>query len=297
MTASHAGEYLALRLLQAALGLLPLRTVRGVARGLGWFLFSVARFRRDIVLSNIRNAFPDSTPDFHHRVARESYGSVAVTLFEFILFPRMTSDDIGALVRISNPDLLSEALAEGSGVLLLTAHYGSWELFGQAAGLAAGSDGCLLMKVQSNRLVSDEVDRWRMRFGLRTTSASGGVRDVLRTLAGGGWVVIAADQAAPRESLVVTFFGREVPTYQGPASFALQTGAAILLGAARRLPDDTYEITFERLRYDDLSTPAGETMRRLTERHVRATEQLIMRDPGQWMWMHRRWKHVSAPER
>lgn len=149
------------------------------------------------------------------------------------------------------------------------------------------------MKVQSNPLIANEVDRCRTVYGLRTSASTVGIRDVLRTLTSGGWVVIAADQAAPKESISVPFFGREVPTYQGPASFALQTGAAILLGVARREPGGHYNVTLQRVVHDDLPGGKPESVRELTERHVRATEEIILEDPSQWMWMHRRWKHAG----
>jgi len=288
----HLVEFLLLKLLQAALWMLPWSAVRSLGRWAGRVLFSRLGFRRNVTVENIAAAFPECSHAQHIVIAADSFESVGVTLMEFLLFPRLRPEDLRSLVHITNPEVLRAAISKQNGVILLTAHYGSWELFGQAAGLEARSDGRLLMKVQSNTYVASEVDRWRTRFGLLTTPSTLAVRDVLGTLQQGGWVVIAADQSAPKESVPVRFFGREVPTFQGPAAFALKTGATILLGVARRTPADTYEITFEKIPGDDLHGATQENIRLLTERHVRRTEELIRREPGQWMWMHKRWKHV-----
>ena len=289
----HRLEYLLISLLLAFLSVLPADAIRRIARVVGFTLFRVIRYRQAVAMNNIRRAFPELTAAEHARIASESYQSVAITLFEFVLFGRYDERQVRGLCRITNPSLLEQTLAEGRGAILLTAHYGSWEVFAQAAGLAAGREGRLLMKVQSNGHMARKVDRWRTRFGLQTLSSSSGLRDVVKTLRNGGWVVIAADQAAPKESVPVRFFGRPVPTYQGPASFALQTGAAILLGVAHRLENGSYDLTFHRITHEDLDPSDDASVRILTERHVQATEQIIRADPGQWMWMHKRWKHVD----
>jgi KDO2-lipid IV(A) lauroyltransferase len=287
-------QYLAVRLLQGILSHLPLPAVRSFARATGRF-FAWTGYRRDVVRENIGKAFPELSEDSRRKMSLQSYESIAVTLFEFMLFPSMSPDDLHERVNIVNPEVMQNEIRKGKGLLFLTAHHGSWELFAQAAGVAASTDGRLLMKVQSNAYIAAEVNRWRTHFGLKTTPTSTGVREIVSILQKGGWVVIAADQSASKESIPVPFFGRLVPTFQGPAALALKTGASIVLGVAERAKDDTYRVEFERIPHEDLDRDTGDAIRKLTERHVRATERHIRRAPGQWMWMHRRWKHADAP--
>jgi KDO2-lipid IV(A) lauroyltransferase len=256
-------------------------------------VFTVVRFRRVITLKNIAAAFPGESASVHLSMARSSFESVAVTLCEFMLFPTFDEQTMRRLVRVENEGLLRDEYARGKGVILLTAHYGSWECFAQAAGMVLGGHGRLLAKTQSNPLVHHAVDAWRKRFGFRTTASNLGVREVLAVLREGGWVVIAADQSAPRESPRIPFFGRPIPTYQGPAVVSLKTGAPLLLGLARRLEDDSYVIEFEKVPSDGLRADDENDVRELTRRHVAATERRIRMDPTQWMWMHRRWKHAG----
>ncbi len=281
---------------QGLLAVMPLSLVRSVARATGRFVFHVIRYRRQVTLGNLAHAFPDISGKDRMAIARKSYESVAVTLFEFLLLPSMSLKSLREMVSIRNPELFENAQKKGRGLILLTAHFGSWELFAQASGLAAGGEGVIMIRIQANPFAAQEIQRCRTALGLRTISAAAGVREVLRTLSGGGWVVIAADQAAPKESVPVEFFGRPVPTYQGPAAFALQTGAEILLGSALRDDAGSYSVTFRRIGHDDLSIDDPLSVQLLTERQTRATEEMIRQDPAQWMWMHRRWKHVEPTE-
>jgi KDO2-lipid IV(A) lauroyltransferase len=118
------------------------------------------------------------------------------------------------------------------------------------------------------------------------------VREVIRTLHQGGIVVLVADQTAPKESVSVEFFGRQVPTFEGPAVFSLKTGAPIVLGCAVRQEDGNYTMHLVHVRSDDLVGSSEDHVRELTQRQVRFTEDVIRQHPGQWMWMHKRWKHV-----
>jgi KDO2-lipid IV(A) lauroyltransferase len=118
------------------------------------------------------------------------------------------------------------------------------------------------------------------------------IREILRALQNGYVVGMASDQAAAKESVAVNFFGREVPTFQGPAMFALRTHAPMMMGLAVRQMDGTYQLRFHRVPSDDLDGVTDANIKELTRRHVELTEKLIREHPEQWMWMHKRWKHV-----
>ena len=119
------------------------------------------------------------------------------------------------------------------------------------------------------------------------------VREILRTLKEGGIVALAADQSAPKESVMVNFFGRNVPTFQGPAIFSLKTGAPIILGCTVRQENGNYTMHLAHVPSDDLNGVSDENVLELTRRQVQMTEAIIRQKPEQWMWMHKRWKHVQ----
>lgn len=289
----HGLEFMVFLGLQGILLTLPLRIVQRLGACVGAFVGEVLRYRRQVALDNLRHAFPSFSVEEIRRCAKNSYASVGTTLFEFAWFPRLTEQRFRDLVTIAGEEALRYAHREGRGVVVVTAHFGSWEILGQVSRFVLELPGSLLVRDLTNPFVNRRVDAMRRRYGNSTVPSTLAIRELLHTLHAGGWVLMAADQSAPRESIMVPFFGRQVSTFQGPATLALRTGAQMVLGLARRESDGRYSVRFERIPSDDLGTMSPHSVRELTERHVRMTELFIREAPEQWMWMHRRWKHLD----
>ncbi|MEK6650734.1 MAG: lysophospholipid acyltransferase family protein [Bacteroidota bacterium] len=289
----HGLDYMVFLGLQGLLLALPLRIVQRLGAWVGVFVGEVLRYRRHITLDNLGHAFPALSDQQIRRYAKSSYASVGTTLFEFAWFPRLTERRFRDLVTTTGEEALRTAFRAGKGVVVVTAHFGSWEILGQVSRFVLELPGALLVRGLTNPFVNRRVDAMRRRYGNSTVPSTLAIRELLRTLTSGGWVLMAADQSAPREGIMVPFFGREVSTFQGPATLALRTGAQMVLGLARRGSDGRYVIRFERIPSTDLGTMTPQSVRELTERHVRMTELLIREAPEQWMWMHRRWKHLD----
>jgi KDO2-lipid IV(A) lauroyltransferase len=72
----------------------------------------------------------------------------------------------------------------------------------------------------------------------------------------------------------------------------LKTGAPIVLGCAVRQENGNYKMHLEHVPSDDLVGFSDKNVLELTRRQVHMTEEIIRQYPEQWMWMHKRWKHV-----
>jgi KDO2-lipid IV(A) lauroyltransferase len=227
------------------------------------------------------------------QIALRSFQNISATFIELLWLQNLTKEGIKQRVCIDNYDLLERLREKKKGIVFLTAHFGSWELAIQAISVYTDVTVCTIAKSQSNALVDRLINRWRELFGLKIVSMEASVREILRTLQRGGIVALAADQTAPKESVSVEFFGRQVPTFQGPSVFCLKTGAPIVLGCAVRQENGNYKMRLVHVPSDDLVGFSDENVLELTQRQVRMTEEIIRQYPEQWMWMHKRWKHVS----
>ncbi len=296
MKIRHFFEYLLFQLLGTLVRLLPLNMVQRFGAKAGEFLYSVAGFRKSVTLENLQRAFPEKSREELNQIARASFRSIGTALFEFLWFPHFTPDRLGEIARIEKPELLRDALARGKGMIILAAHFGNWELLAGSLYAELQSPLHIIVKPQSNVLVDKQINRWRTQLGNKVVPMGIAVREILRALQNGGIVGIAADQSAPKESIAVEFFGAKVPTYEGPAVFSLKTGAPIMIGFSIRQPDGTYRATFEEVPMRDLTAYNQESIVELTKRHVAITEKYIRQYPGQWMWMHKRWKHVPLKD-
>jgi Kdo2-lipid IVA lauroyltransferase/acyltransferase len=292
-TAEHILEYILFKLVGALIRLLPLRFVHKTGFVLARLVYPILKSRRNVALENLRYAFPDLKESERARIAFQSFQSVSATFLELLWYPNFTKAGIKQRVHIENLELLNQLRSEQKGIIILTAHFGSWELATQAISVYTNAVVCTVAKPQSNVLVDRIITIWRELFGLKIVPMGISVREILRTLQQGGIVALAADQSAPKESVAVEFFGRKVPTFQGPAIFSLKTGAPIILGCTVRQQDGNYTMHLVHVPSKDLDGASDENIYELTRRQVRMTEAIIRQTPEQWMWMHKRWKHVS----
>jgi KDO2-lipid IV(A) lauroyltransferase len=193
-------------------------------------------------------------------------------------------------------DELEGALAEGNGCILVTGHYGNWEI--AAATVASrGVPIAAIVRRQGNRLVDERLDQLRRRLGVETIYQGEAPSRVPRVLRGNGVVGIVGDQDARRAGIFVPFFGRPASTHRGPALFALRLGAPVFACVARRLPEAgvRYEVAGERVpvpRTGDLEAD----VRALTALLAARLEAQVRRAPEQYFWFHRRWKTQPRAE-
>jgi KDO2-lipid IV(A) lauroyltransferase len=194
-------------------------------------------------------------------------------------------------------EILEEAVAEGQGVVLVTGHFGNWEIGG--ASLAAwGIPMDVIARRQRNSLFDNDINRARERLRMRVMERGEAKRKVLRSLREGRVVAFVGDQNARRGGIFVEFLGRPASTARGAAFFALRTGCplvAAFIHRKRGLPQ-RYLLNIRRLP----THPSGDMeadVRRLTQAHTELLEEQVRENPEQYFWQHRRWKTRPPHER
>jgi len=291
--AAHRMEYALARSVEKAVSTLPENAADAFGRRLGRSVFRLG-IRRDIVESNLRIAFPDKDPEWRERVARGAYEHLGR---EAVAMLRLSKLDASAVIERTTTvgwEEMDAARSLGRGVLLVSGHYGNWEI--AAATVAArGTPIAAIVRRQGNRLVDARLHQLRKDLGVETIYQGQAPTKVPRILRANGVVGIVGDQNARRSGIFVPFFGRPASTHRGPALFALRLGAPVLTCTARRLPMPGvhYEVTGERVevaRTGDLEADIWN----LTADIARRLEAQIRREPEQYFWFHNRWK--SRPD-
>lgn len=288
----HKLEFGAFKFLQWLLLLLPWGYVRRAGSALGFVSYYLMRKRRMITLDNLRNAFPERSEDELRTIAKGSFRSYGIALFEFFWFPNITHDLLDRVLQKKHLHVLKEYAESGKGVVLLTGHFGNWELLALGAAHLVQVSVAVIVQAQSNEYFDKEINKNRTMFGNRVVPMGISVREIIRTLHEGGVVAMATDQSGPREGVFVDFFGRSVATHQGPAVFGLKCKAPLLFCFSMRRPDGTYDVEFEEIPMSDLNAYNEANVLELTRRHTAVLESYIRKYPDQWLWIHRRWKHT-----
>jgi KDO2-lipid IV(A) lauroyltransferase len=273
---------------------MPLAGAQSFGRFLGSLGYLLSRRRRLIALENLRHAFPEKTEREIKSIARKAFESYTISISEFLWFPKLTPSRLRKLVRVSNIDLVGEVYSRKKGIIFMTGHFGNWELAALSTAHFSGYPLTIIVKGQRNPYVDRVINQLRCLWGNSVVPMEFSVREVLRKLALGQAVAMVADQSAQKEALRVPFFGRAAAAHEGPAVFSLRTGAPLLVMFLTRQADGGYEGTFEEVISDDLRSYSEENVAELTRRHTALLEKCVRKYPEQWLWMHRRWKHVEA---
>lgn len=285
-------EYGLTRILEGGVSLLPDRAALAVGAAIGDLVRFPLGIRRSTVEANLRRAFPGADEVWLERVRRETYRHLGREAVEMIRLSQMSPEEIVELTEAPQWDEFLAAHAEGKGVVLVTGHYGNWEV-AAAAVAARGVPIEAVVKRQRNPLVDARIEAVRRRLGIGTIDMGAAPRRIPRALSEGHAIGIVADQDAREAGAWVPFFGVPASTYRGPAVFALRFGAPVYSAVARRLADGRYRIEGARIPAESTGNLEHD-VQRLTERLAAHLESEIRKDPGQYFWFHKRWK-TSPP--
>ena len=286
---AHRAEYALARTLEKTVSTLPENAADRLGRGVGAALHRVG-VRRDTVESNLRLAFPDKPDEWIQGTIEGAYAHLGR---EVAAMMRLSKLDSKAVVDRTVPtgwDELEEARSLGRGVLLVTGHYGNWEI-AAAAVASRGVPIAAIVRRQGNRIVDERLQQLRRNLGVETIYQGQAPARVPRILRANGVVGIVGDQDARKSGVFVPFFGRPASTHRGPALFAMRLRAPVFSCIARRLPGDTirYEVKGERVPFE----PTGELdadVQALTAELAARLERQVRIAPEQYFWFHKRWK-------
>jgi len=232
----HGLEYAGLRAAGALFSVAPDGWVHAIARALGMVAFDVLRVRRDVTLSNLRLALGGRKSERELvTIARESYRNIGVTFIEMLLIGRIR-DRILDMVDMSETAVIKEGLDKGRGAILVSCHFGSWEMNGASLALS-GIPVTAVAKKQSNPYVDRLIDDTRKSFGMEVIYPGASIKHIVRALKKGEAVGLISDQDAGKSGVFVTFFGRKASTPGGAAQLAMKFGSPIYVTMTRRTGD------------------------------------------------------------
>lgn len=319
-------QYLLVRLAAMILGFFPIETNRRVLRWLGdvWFYLpyalpetripdSIARLRfmgwsvklsqrgnkllnkfrehRRRAEHHVRSSFPQYTEEQVRATARASMQQLAMLAVEVLMTPRLiTTWTWARYIKLSRLDEAIRVLLDRRGCIMLTGHYGNWELLGYSLAIL-GFDIVAVMRPLDNEYLNRYLLDRREQSGLKLLYKKGASRSAEEVLESGGALCFIADQNAGSKGLFVDFLGRKASTYKSIGLLAMQHQIPIIVGCARRAsPEFNYEICVNRIIRPEEWQNVEDPLMWITNEYSRAMEEFIRVAPEQYLWIHRRWK-------
>lgn len=261
----------------------------------GSLIYHLFPWRRAVVMENLRRVFSDVLPEEEiQRLAKAYYAHLIHFLLDFFKLRLMSEQRRKSWIRVENIEIPIQAHARGKGILMLTGHFGNWEV-STVAGIGQFPKYRNLFHFVRRPLkpqwLNDFIVRRFRRSGFGTLSKRGSLDEILDLLGKGDIIGFIMDQHAGKgDGVVVDFLGHPAGTFKSLAILALNTAAPVIPASSWREPDGSHVLRFEEpltlVECDDI----GEAIRRNTRAYNVALERMLLRHPEQWIWMHRRWK-------
>ncbi|MDQ2701709.1 MAG: LpxL/LpxP family Kdo(2)-lipid IV(A) lauroyl/palmitoleoyl acyltransferase [Pseudomonadota bacterium] len=269
----------------AALARLPWPLQRGLGRVLGAGLRLAMGSRRRIAERNLELCFPALDADARQRLLRANFGALGIGLFEFARawWGSLPASRRG--LRLHGMEHLEAAVAAGRGVILVSGHFTTLEICGRLLCDHIRLAG--MYRPHSQPVLEWAVKRGRLRYATAMFSREE-LRPAIRHLKDGGVLWFAPDQDTRRgESVYVPFFGRPASSLTSTHQLARLSGAAVLAFAHERRDDGGYDLRVSPAFAD---FPSRDAMAD-TAVVMSAIETMVRAAPGQYLWIHRRFKH------
>ncbi len=292
-------EFIPFCMLYQLLRFLPLRWGGALMRFLFDLLFLTAGKLRRRAVSHILHAGVCKSAEDARELARKTFhqfGRLVVEIAKMDQEYRVEKIRLAGSESAIREVFARDGKAGSQNVIIVTAHYGNWEVAGTAFSEKAGRSMVSIMRPFSNPLIGELILKHR-RSSIHelVNKDSSGLRHLMRALRDDKNISILIDQhASRREGVENVFFGQPCRTHRTPALLHLKTGVPILPELTRRVGDDfEFELLVgDLIRYQ----PTGDRekdIKTICQMCTTALEQLIAKDPCQWLWIHRRWLNID----
>jgi len=291
-------EYRLIKIVRRILRSLSLSERRMLADITGNFVYVFLPYRRATMRDNLKRAFPESTARWRRRIIRKCYVHFARVYFDFFPLFEASDTQLDAMVECCDLNILHNALARRRGVVLVSFHFGNWEVCGDWF-RRHNYQIAVVAKKMKNHLVD------RMIFDARSQSGRNKEQIFYKSKANSPriWkylrdeniLYLVADQDARRDGIFVKFFDQWSSSHRGPALFALRQKAPLIAASCLMNTKGKYVIRLKELNTEVPSENKNDPVAWLTQQIAIYFEEQIRKCPEQYYWFHRRWKTKPPP--
>ncbi len=292
-------EYVPFCVLYGILHALPLSVGYALSGFLFRLLFLVDIRHRRRTIQHVIHAGLYTDLREARRFALKSYLEFAKLFVEIVKMDQLYSKEkISVLTPegIHSGNIRTNEDGQWEQCIIVTAHYGNWEVAGTAVSEQANRPMSSFMRSFENPLIGKKILDHRAGDLHKLIDKTEGIRPILRAAAEKRNITMLIDQhAAGNEGIECEFFGQPARVHTSPALLHLKTGLPIQPELTRRKPGTDFEfeiILAEPIRY----TPTGDKQKDIqviTQMSVTALEKMIMLDPVQWLWTPRHWLNIN----
>jgi Kdo2-lipid IVA lauroyltransferase/acyltransferase len=275
--------------------LLPLPALYIFSDLLYLVLYHVVRYRRNVVVTNLRNSFPDKTDEELKTIEKKFYRHLADIMIETFKLSHLSLEELKRRFTYSNLEVIDRLREEKRDIIAVLGHYNNWE-WPTLLPYYLKYKTVIIFKPLQNKYFNGFINKQRSKYGIVLTPTSQVIREIINhkkqninTVS-----VFLSDQIPAKGDIKfwTTFLNQDTAVFTGVGKIASRYDMAVVFFNIQKVKRGYYNLDIELL-YEHT---AGLSENLITETHVNKLEEIIKEKPEYWIWSHRRWKHKKPVE-
>ena len=272
--------YYALRVLSRILKIFSIKKLNIISENLASIFFNYIPKRKKTALKNLKIAFPDESDEWINTTLKKCYNFFIFNFLQFLAFP---FDPNSIEIEVVGENHLKNAINQKKGTVLVSAHFGSWEILGHWFGKNSYPLVGIAQK-QKNKGANLFFEEKRQLSGIKQVYRKSSMDSLYDVLNANEILGLVSDQDAKRKGVFVDFFDKPASTHKGAALFHLNTDASLIYGICVQENMGKYRVEFIPI------NPTKKSVEDITQLYTTIIEQSIKKYPEQYFWFHNRWK-------
>ncbi len=255
-----------------------------------FFVFTIIGYRKNIILQNLRNSFPDKSDKEINHLAGKFYKSFTDIMVEYLAYWTMSTEKLKKHVKVNNPELLQNYYKENRHIIFVIGHFNNWEWYNILPTYTPHNVIGLVKPVKSKNF-EKLITKIRHRHGMDVVLIKHTLKELFSRIKNNIYTltIFAGDQIPTKNEINfwTTFLHQETPVFLGSEKIAKKINGVVIFAEMIRTKRHYYEVNMQVI----TDKPNDEPPYHITLKHIDALEKSILKQPEGWLWSHRRWKH------
>ncbi len=272
------------------LSYIPFWAVYGLSNFVAWVLEHLAHYRHEVIQTNLAKAFPEKSARERNNIQHRFYQNFADIIVESFKSLRISKHQMQKRLKLRNPEVFENLKKQNKGVIMVMGHHTNFEWIAMGIPLVCPQECFAVYHPLKNRLFNKKIVEIREQFGLQLFKMKETYPFMLNNPSPAPLYVFMADQSPHKGKIKyrTPFLNQNTPVHLGVENLAKKCDLAVVFIDIFRVKRGFYEVEAHLLFEDVKETPQYQ----VTQTHVQALEKLIQKDPANWLWSHKRWKHA-----
>lgn len=256
------------------------------------FIYLCDKKHRRIVITNLNLAYENRlNKEEKENICKNCYKNLVYSLADFVRNQGASKEDILSKVKFENEHYLKKALEEKEKIILLTGHYGNWELLSLSIA-AKFTNLSIVGRNLDSKAMNTILEANRKQFGIELLSKKGAMKGMVNALKSNIPVGILVDQnTSDGDGILINFFGKKARHTPVAAILAKKFNAKIIPVFITNKDFKSYKVTFYKPIHINNSEDKEKDIKECVQKQASITQKIIEQKPEEWFWLHKRWKN------